>query len=152
MSINGLDELTLDASREKPAGRFLGFLRAVALIAVAAGAVGSAGLMLRADQRTPRFLLVLFFIWVLSPFVVLAWANVVSKRWPFLTRAALYCGTLVVTLGSLAFYGKFVLPPPGSPRAFVFVAVPPASWLFMTIVVSVAALISRRRSHRGAGG
>jgi hypothetical protein len=123
----------------------------VALIAVAAGAVGSAGLMHRADQRTPRFLLVLFFIWVLSPFVALAWANLVSKRWKVPTRAALYCVTLVVTLASLAFYGKLVLPPPGSPRAFVFVAVPPASWLLMTIVVSIAALISRRRSQRGAG-
>lgn len=132
-------------------GRSLGFLRAVALIAAIAGAAGSLGLTLRADQRTPRFLLVLFFIWVLSPFVALAWANVVSKRWPVLTRATLYCVTFVVTLGSLAYYGEVILPPPGSPRAFVFVAVPPASWLFMTIVVSIAALISRRRTRRGAG-
>ena len=58
-------------------GAFLGLLRGMALIAVVAGAVGSLGLMLRADQRTPRFLLVLFFFWVLSPFVALAWANVV---------------------------------------------------------------------------
>lgn len=123
----------------------------MALIAVVAGAVGSVSLMLRADQRTPRFLLVLFLIWVLSPFVALAWANVVSKRWTVLTRAALYCVTLVITLGSLAFYGELVLPPPGSPRAFVFVAVPPVSWLLMTIVVSMAALISRRLSHRRAG-
>ena len=132
-------------------GRSLGLLRAMALIAVGAGAVGSLGLMLRADQRTPRFLLVLFVFWVLSPFVALAWANVVSKRWPVLIQAALCCVTLVITLGSLVFYGKLVLPPAGSPRAFVFVAVPPASWLLMTIVVSIAALISRRRSHRGAG-
>jgi hypothetical protein len=151
MSTHGPGEITSDASRGKPAGRLLGFLRAVALIAVAAGAVGSVGLMLRADQRTPRFLLVLFFIWVLSPFAGLAWANVVSKRWPVLTRAALYGVTLIITLGSLACYGGIVLPPPGSPRAFVFVAVPPASWLLMTIVLSIAALISRRRSQRGAG-
>jgi len=131
--------------------RFLGFLRAAALGAVAAGAVGSVGLMLRADQRTPRFLLVLFVFWVLSPFVALAWANVISKRWPVLTQAALYCVTLVITLGSLACYGKLILPPAGSPRAFVFVAVPPVSWLLMTIVVSVAALISRRQSRRSSG-
>jgi len=112
--------------------------------------VGSVGLMLRAGAHTPRLLLVLFFFWVLSPFVALAWANVVSKRWPVLTRAALYGVTIVITLGSLAFYGKLVLPPAGSPRAFVFVAVPPASWVLMTIVVSIAALISRRRVHRDA--
>jgi hypothetical protein len=151
VSINSPGEITSDAGRGKPDDGFLAFLRAVALIAVVAGAVGSVGLMLRAGQRTRRLLLVLFFIWVLSPFVALAWANVVSKRWPVLTRATLYCVTLVITLGSLAFYGKLVLPPAGSPRAFVFVAVPLASWLLMTIVVSTAALISRPPPHRGAG-
>ena len=111
MNIPDSGKITSEASRERPEGGLIDFSRAVALIGVAAGAVGSIGLMLRADQRTPRFLLVLFFIWVLSPFVALAWANVVSKRWPVLTRAALYGVTLVITLGSLAFYGKLVLPP-----------------------------------------
>jgi hypothetical protein len=128
-------------------GPFLGLLRAAALTAVVTGAVGSLGLMFRADQRTPRFLLVIFVFWVLSPFVALAWANVVSKGWPALIRATLYCVTFVITLGSLAIYGKLVLPPAGSPRAFVFVAVPPAAWLLMKVVVSIAALISRRRSR-----
>lgn len=147
MSTNRPDEITSDAGRERTDRGLLAVLSRLALMAVMAGAVGSVGLMLRADQRTPRFLLVLFFLWVLSPFVALAWANVVSKRWPVLTRATLYGVTILITLGSLAFYGKLVLPPAGSPRAFVFVAVPPASWLLMTIVVSIAALISRRRSH-----
>jgi len=147
----GSGEKTSMASQGRPDGGFLAVLRAVALIAVAAGAAGSVGLMLRAGRRTPRLLLVLFVIWVLSPFVALAWANMVSKRWPVLTRATLYCVTFALTLGSLAIYGGLVSPPPGSARAFVFVAVPPASWLLMTIVVPVAALISRRRSHRSAG-
>src|SRR5437867_167243 len=90
MSMDGLDEITSIASRRRPDGGFLGLLRAMARIAVVAGAVGSVGLTLRAGRGTPRFLLVLFVIWVLSPFVVLAWANVVSKRWSVLTRAALY--------------------------------------------------------------
>jgi hypothetical protein len=90
----------------------------VALIAVAAEAVGSLGLMFRADQYTPGFLLVLFVIWVLSPFVALAWANVLSKRWPVLMRAALYGVTFLITLGSLAFYGKLVLPPAGFAARF----------------------------------
>ena len=152
MSIDGPGTITSNASRGRPEGGILGLLRAVALTAVVAGAVGSAGLMLRRGQRTPRFLLVLFTIWVLSPFVALAWANMVSKRWSVLTRATLYSVTVVITLGSLAIYGDVVVvAPPGSANAFVFVAVPPASWLFMTIVVPIAALISRRGSHRGAG-
>jgi hypothetical protein len=130
---------------------FLGVLRAVALIAVVGGAGGSVGLMLRAGRRTPRLLLVLFVIWVLSPFVALAWANLVSKRWTVPIRATLYCVTLVLALGSLAVYGGLVLPPAGSARAFVFVAVPPASWLLMAIAVPMAALISRRGSRPGVG-
>ena len=151
MRINGPGEIPSNASRGSPDGGFLGLLRAVALIAVVTGAVGSVGLMLRAGRNTPRLLLVLFVIWVLSPFVALAWANMVSRLWSVLTRATLYCVTLVITLGSLAIYGDVVLPPAGSPRAFVFVVVPPGSWLLMAIVVPIAALISRRRSHRGAG-
>jgi len=123
----------------------------VAFIAVVVGAVGSVGLMLRAGQRSPRLLLVLFTIWVLSPFVALAWANVVSRRWSVLTRATLYGVTLVVTLGSLALYGDVVrVTPPGSPNAFVFVVVAPGSWVLMTVAVAIAALVSRQLSRRGA--
>jgi hypothetical protein len=132
----------------QPDGGFLGLLRAAARVAVVAGAIGSLGLMLRAGRSTPRLLLVLFVFWVVSPFVALAWANMVSERWSVLTRAMLYCVTLLITLGSLVIYG-FDLAPAGSARAFSFVAVPPGSWLLMAIVVPIAALISRRRSHRG---
>ena len=134
------------ASQRRADGAHLG--RAVALIAVVTGAWGSVGLMLRAGRRTPRLLLVLFVIWLLSPFVALLWANMVSKRWSDVTRATLYGVTLVVALSSLAIYGELVvLKPPGSPNAFLFVVVPPASWMFMTIVVPVAALISGRMSR-----
>src|SRR5450432_3739404 len=89
-SINCPGEITSDVSRRRQDGGFLGLLRAVSLIAVVVGAVGSVGLMLSAGRSTPRFLLVLFVIWVLSPFVALAWANVVSRRWSSLTRVTLY--------------------------------------------------------------
>ncbi len=152
MSTGGPGAMTSHPSGGRPDGGFLGLLRAVALIVVVAGAGGSVALTLRAGRDTPRFLLVLFMIWVLSPFVALAWANFVSTRWSAATRATLCCVTLVITLGSLAIYGDLVMPPAGSPRAFVFVAVPPGSWLLMAIVVPGAALISRRLSHGAAGG
>jgi hypothetical protein len=126
-------------------------LRAAARIGVVAGAVGSVGLTLRAGRSTPRLLLVLFVIWVLSPYVALAWAAIASNRWSAVSRATLYGVTLVVALASLVVYGSVVVPPSGSPRAFVFVVVPPASWLLMAIVVPIAALISRKQSRRGAG-
>ena len=86
-----------------------------------------------------------FTIWVLSPFVGLAWANIVSKRWSVLTCATLYGVTLVLALGSLAIYGDMVVvAPPGSANAFKFVVVAPGSWLIMAIVVPMAALVSGR--------
>jgi hypothetical protein len=38
--------------------------------------------------------------------------------------------------------------PPRPQAAFVFVIVPPASWLFAAIVVAFAAVVSRRSSGR----
>jgi hypothetical protein len=119
-------------------------MRVVALLTAAAGGALSFGLMLSAGRRTPRLLLVLFVIWVLSPFLALGWATAASRGWPALTRATLYGTTLVVTLGSLAIYGGLVRPPAGSAAAFVYVAVPPASSLIAIVAVLAAALMSRR--------
>jgi hypothetical protein len=123
-------------------------LRRAALIAVLVGAVGSIGLLLRASQRTPPFLLFLFVLWMLSPFVAVVCADMVSKNWAALTRSTLYGVMLVLTLGSLAVYGNDALNPRKAQAAFVFVAVPLASWLLIAIVVPVAVLLSRRRSRR----
>jgi len=131
----------------RPGGGFLALLRGASLIAVLVGAAGSVGLMLRAGQRTPRLLLVGFLFWVASPFVALAWAHMVSARWSVVTRATLYSVTLVLTLGTLAIYGNLVdIAPAGSSNAFRFVAVPPASWLLLVLVIPIAELISRRRT------
>ena len=126
---------------------FLGRLRATALVAALCGAVGSAGFLLRAGQRTPRLLLAVMALWVLSPFVALLLANVASKRWSVPTRATLYSVTLVLTLGTLAVYAFDVLWPRSAQPAFVFVLVPPVSWLFAAIAFSTAALVSRSRSR-----
>ena|SRR5437867_12776959 len=124
-------------------------LRAAALLAMPVGAAGSLGFMLNAGRRTPRFLLVIFVFWVLSPFVVLAWAHMISKRWSGVTRTALYIVMLFVTLGSLAIYWNDAVRPPRAQAARVYVLVPPTSWLLIALVVPTAALISRRRSRRG---
>ena len=79
MSINDTEETISKESQGKSDSGFLGILHTIALIGVIAGAVGSVGLTLYAGRSTPRFLLVLFVIWVLSPFVALAWANLSFK-------------------------------------------------------------------------
>jgi hypothetical protein len=142
---------TAKANRGRPDGGFLRLLYAVAVTAVVAGAVGSVGLMLWVGHRNPsRLLLPLFVIWDLSPFVALLLAAIVSKRWSVLTRATLYGVMIIITLGSLAIYGDVVLRPRPQP-AFMFLVVPPGSWLLMMIAVPIAASISGRLSRRGAG-
>jgi hypothetical protein len=76
------------------------------------------------------------------------WAHVVSKRWSVLTRSTLYSLMLVLTVTSLAIYTDAVVRPPRALAAFVFIVVPPISWLLAAVALSIAALISSRRSGR----
>ena len=147
MGINGRDERIPEAGRKGAESGFLRVLRAAALVAVVAGGAGSLGLLLRAGRRTPRLLLLLFVLWVLSPFAALVWANLVSKHWSIVTRATLYSVMLILTVGSLAIYGVVVLGPPRAKPAAVFLLVPLAAWLVTAIAVSMAALRSRRQSR-----
>src|SRR5260221_10601298 len=139
-------------NQAKPEGGFISVLRTVALSALVVCAAGSLVFMFRAGQHTPRFLLILFIFWVLAPFAVLLWANMVLKRWSVLTRTTLYCVTLLIALGSLAIYSEWIdVRPAGSANAFLWVIVPPASLVFITIIVGIAALLSGRLSRRGDG-
>jgi hypothetical protein len=141
----------LNVNRGKTEGWLFG-LRTAAEVAVLAGAVGSVGFLLRATNRNPsQLLVVLLAIWVVSPFVALLWANIAAKRWPVLTRVTLYGMMLVVPLSSLAIYVADALWPRNSQGAFVFIVVPPASWLLSGIVVLIAAFISDGRSRRADG-
>src|ERR1700686_1867538 len=106
----------------------LRILRGMSLVALAAGAVGSFGLMLRAGHP-PILLRVLFAIWVLSPFVALLVAHLVSKRWPALTRATIHSVMLIVTAVSLPIYGNVALAPPRPKLASMFLMFPMGSWL-----------------------
>jgi hypothetical protein len=139
-------DLTSKASGGTPDGGFLGLLCTVALIAVVAGAAGSVGLMLLVGHRNPsRALLVLFAGWVLSPFIGLGLADRISKGWSVPTRATLHAVMLVVTLGSLAMYGRVAFGPPRPTPAAMFLVVPVGSWLLAAIAVPLAAFISGRK-------
>ena len=121
----------------------------VALAAIVAGAAGSIGLMFLAGSRQRSLLLMgLFTGWVLSPFLLLGWACMVSIRWPAFTRASLYAGALVLTMTSLLAYGGSIPMPSGSRPAAVFLLVPLASWVFMAVVI---ALIRFRSASSFAG-
>jgi hypothetical protein len=105
-------------------------LRAIALIALIAGAVCSLGLTLRAGHNNPSVILMILFAgWDLLPFAGLLW--IWSK--------ARYAMTVLVALGAPAIYSYVVFGPPRPQIASWFLMVPVASWLLIGI-----AAISRR--------
>ena len=96
-------------------------------MALLAGAAGSFALMLYSGRNAPWLLIVLFTIWVLSPFAALAVADAVSTRWPVPTKTALYAAMMIVAVASLAIYGADAMRPPRPQAAFVYVIVAPMS-------------------------
>ena len=116
-------------------------LRAAGRIGAPVGAAGSVGLTLYAGRHNDsRILMALFAMWVLVPFIGLAAAAMLSKRWSDRSRAALDVVTLVLTVSSLAIYALVALGPPRTKIAFVFVVVPPTSLLFLAMVVAIIEL------------
>jgi hypothetical protein len=123
----------------------------VAMIALSLGSVGSLALLLNAGRRgTPKSLLLVMAIWVISPFVTLFVGNALSGRWSASTRAALYATMVLVALGSLIFYGLDTMSHIAGKPAAVYVLVPPVSWLVIAIAAA-AAFASDRRARRRLG-
>ena len=120
-------------------------LRLTALIALVIGAVGSIGLWIRAAQHPPPLIIVLFVVWVLSPFVVLGIGHVVAKRWAPSTQAALYWVTLLVSVASIVIYADDAVSHRTAHRAAVYVVVPPASWIVSAIAIGLGARIARSK-------
>jgi hypothetical protein len=142
-----------EVSPDSAADPFLGPLRTAALVAALIGAAGSVAFTLVAGHRNPsRFLIFLFVFWVLFPFVALLFATFISKSWSVPARGALYSVMLFLALASLAIYGRVASGPPRAKPAFVFLVVPPLSFLLTIVAVSTAALISRRWSRPSGGG
>lgn len=117
-----------------------------------AAAVGSVALQLYAGRHSPeRLVLLLIAGWVLAPFLVLLFMNLLAKRSTPVTRKALHYVMLVVSAASLTVYAIAVVRPLASkPPAFLFVAVPPASLGLAAITWATTWLAFRQRHRRGA--
>ena len=152
MSGNDPNEGISKSIPEKTKDGFVRFLRVAALIATLAGALGSLGFMLSVGRKSDSTILMLLFtIWVLSPFVGLVLATEVSKRFSVLTRTTLYGVMLVLSWVSLAIYGFVALNPPGPKPAFAFLVVPLGSWLLIAVLIPITTILAGRRSRRGNG-
>src|SRR4249919_940822 len=118
-------------------------LRAVARLALLAGAAGSIALMLRAGARQRSAVLILLFTgWVLSPFIALALANMRAARWPPRMRTALSAAMIGVSVLCLTIYSMHAVR--GVMKAgFVYLVVPAAAWLLIVVVLGVNAAFSK---------
>jgi hypothetical protein len=121
-----------------------GFLRIITSLVLLAGAGVSLWLMLYTGRNNKSVLLILLFAgWVLSPFIAMLTANIISKSWPVPTRLTLYILILLLTIGSLLGYSG-VLSPQGTKPAFVFLVVPLISWLLIAIIIPIARARARK--------
>jgi hypothetical protein len=133
---------------QKENGRTFGVLRAIGLVVVLAGALGSLGFMFYAGRQNKSiFLMTLFTGWVLAPFVALLLANGISKRWSVPSRVTLYMMMLVIPLVSTISYSG-VLGPIGPKPAFVFLVAPLISLLLMAAGLMVTSGYSKRALRR----
>ncbi len=124
----------------------INLLRIMALIAMLVGAIGSLFYMFNAGHKQNSVILIMLFtIWVLSPFVGLLITDKISKRWKVLSRVTLYWLILVITVGSLICY-SCAFGQLGAKPAFKFLVVPLISWLLLVTVI----LIVGRKSTKKA--
>jgi hypothetical protein len=137
---------TMATSRPSHGG-LVAVSRVAAAIAVAVGAAWSLGLMYWAGSRAPWVLLAMFLVWVVSPFVALAWAMVTSSRWRTVPPPVVHALALAVTAGSLATYTGLIAPPAHSPNAFIYIVVPGIAWVAM-LLAWIVALATRHRGSR----
>ena len=109
------------------------------------GAAGSLILMFNAGSNQKSILLIVLFTgWVLSPFIALLIADIISKRWLLKPRVTLYFLMLFITLVSLLGYSG-ALNVPGTKPAFKFLIVPVVLWVLILIIIPITVSRSRRK-------
>jgi hypothetical protein len=127
--------------RKKMNINFLGWL---ALLVGIVGAIISLYFMFNAGRNQPSVLLIILFtLWVLSPFVGLLLLNNISKRWIVSVRETLYWLAIIMTILSVASYsGTF--NPFQTKAAFMFLVIPFVSWVIIAISFFIARRVSKR--------
>jgi len=127
-------------------------LQTIALAVTIGCAAGSVWFLLEAGRgQSSGLLLALFLGWTLSPFVALAFANIVSLRWSPVSRTALYTVMIVLGTASLAIYGATSYGILRVKVGTIFLVVPLLSWVLSAAIITVAAWIARRDAHRQIG-
>ena len=109
-------------------------------------------MLLVGHRNKSIILLAMFVLWDLAPFAGLLLAYRTSRSWASIVQTALHWVMVLVGVGSLAIYGIVALGPPRPKPAAWFLIVPLASWLFIGIVLRIAASRARRSSGPAPAG
>jgi hypothetical protein len=125
-------------------------LRTIAPVVLVAGAAMSLMLMFRGHRHAPFVLMILFTGWVMSPFLVLAYACLSSKRFSGVNRARVHLVALIISAASVAVYAGLIPMPSGSAPAFVFLMVPAVSWVLMTVLALAVSRADRTQAARSS--
>ena len=127
--------------RKKLDTKFLGWLT---LFIGVVGAIISLWFMFNAGRNQPSTLLIILFtLWVLSPFIGLFLLNNISKRWIVSVRETLYWLAIITIILSVAGYSG-LFNTPGTKNAFVFLVIPFLSWIIIAISFFIARRVSKR--------
>ena len=107
-----------------------------ATVITSVAAAGSFVLMLRAGRLQHSLILMLLYtIWVLSPFGALVTLGIASGRWPRVRRSAVDATKLLVGIASLVVYSAEVFGYLRLKAGFTFLVVPLLSWLVIAVLV-----------------
>ena len=113
-------------------------------VTIIVGAAGSLALMLYGGRSNTHLLITLLFIvWVLAPFALLALAERRSGSWSPRAQTTLRALTLIVAAASLGIYAYRAAFPPRTTGAFLFVIVPPVSVILVLVALAISSLMSR---------
>jgi len=112
-------------------------LRATALTTLFVGTIGSIYFMLNVGSNQKSIILiVLFTIWVMSPFVGLFFATRLTKRRTGNLNSRYYLTMIVLSIFSLTAYSGILTPTQTKP-AFNFLVVPFLSWLIILSIIFI---------------
>ena len=113
----------------------------IGITALTVGAAGSVALVFYAGRvNSPGILLLLFALWVLSPFVALGAAGKASLRWPQRAHQLVKALIVVAPVTSLAVYGRAAIQPMGRPVTAVFLMVPAVTWIAVVVAFALRRL------------
>jgi len=113
-----------------------------------AGAAAAVAFVLRASKHANSQLLIALFVgWVLSPYLALLPAYVLSKRWPEKARASFYWLATGITLGTVAVYAFDAMNPPVQ-EAPVFLMTPLGSWVLIATALFASVRMAKRAVRR----